>query len=382
MPRKRTGTIEKRGENSHRIRYYNAVGQRQQETIIGTYEDAERELARRQADLANGIPVSAKLNTITFAELAHNVLTDYEVNGFVSVDDQERRIRLHLNPVFGDRKACAITSNQIREYILARKREGSSDGNINRELELMRHCFKLAIEERNLLYAPHVPMLSEDNVRQGFVIREEVDRICAYLPFVLARFVLFAFLTGWRYGEIVKLLWQNVDLDHHREIRIGTSKNREGRVFPLTGELYQLFCELREDRQKATLVSPHVFAINGKKIGAFRKQWNTACFKAGLPCKTRPIQFRGKAQFDRDGKPKVKVLKSERTFHDLRRSFAREMDKEGVRQSAIMKLAGWKTDSVFRRYNIVSEADLRDAIETVDRKAVRKITDGGSNRPK
>jgi integrase len=96
----------------------------------------------------------------------------------------------------------------------------------------------------------------------------------------------------------------------------------------------------------------HVFVIDGEPVGEFRKSWKRACHKAGLPC-----------VLDLEGKP----IKALRTFHDLRRSFARHMDKLHIRQGAIMKLGGWKTDSVFRRYNIVSEGDLRDAIETLNK---------------
>jgi hypothetical protein len=33
-----------------------------------------------------------------------------------------------------------------------------------------------------------------------------------------------------------------------------------------------------------------------------------------------------------------------------------------------MKIGGWKTDSVFRRYNIIDEADLQEAANALDRK--------------
>jgi len=33
-----------------------------------------------------------------------------------------------------------------------------------------------------------------------------------------------------------------------------------------------------------------------------------------------------------------------------------------------MRIGGWKTDSVFRRYNIVDEKDLEEAAAALDRK--------------
>jgi hypothetical protein len=47
--------------------------------------------------------------------------------------------------------------------------------------------------------------------------------------------------------------------------------------------------------------------------------------------------------------------------HDLRRSAVRNMEKKGVPRSHAMKLTGPKTESVYRRYAIVSDADLQEA---------------------
>jgi integrase len=83
---------------------------------------------------------------------------------------------------------------------------------------------------------------------------------------------------------------------------------------------------------------PWVFHRYGQRIHAFRKAWTTACAAAGFPG---------------------------RHFHDFRRSAVRNLTRAGVPEKTAMDLAGHKTRSVFDRYAITSEDDLRQATQRV-----------------
>jgi integrase len=85
-------------------------------------------------------------------------------------------------------------------------------------------------------------------------------------------------------------------------------------------------------------LSEFVFHEYGQPISEskFKRVWARACKKAKLVGKL---------------------------FHDYRRTAARNMLRAGIPQAVAMQITGHKTDSMFRRYSIVSVDDKRAALK-------------------
>ena len=154
-------------------------------------------------------------------------------------------------------------------------------------------------------------------------------------------------------GDLVRLRGEN-------------SKNGEVRSVTLSGDLADLIERRKAQRQVETktgvLLSAYVFHQKGEPVGDFRKAWATACVAAGL----------GQFVCDRSNQPidghtceacngEARYVGS--IFHDFRRTAVRNMVRAGVPERVAMKISGHKTRSIFDRYNIVNEADLRDAMQ-------------------
>ena len=341
MPRKpQFGSIYRRG-SLYWIKYYKNGEPVYESSESCKYGDAQRLLEQRRAEIYSGTHLDSRAKRVTVGDLLDGLERDYKING-KDHDWAERVLRKHLRPYFGSLRAATLKYENAQRYIEQRQACGAANATVNRELSLLHRAFSLGKEAGRVNAVPMLPKkLKENNVRKGFFEREHFVILRSSLPNEVKPIVTFAFWTGCRKGEILSLLWPQVDLIE-RVVRLepGETKNDEPRVIPLVDELHEMLAMQKAARDQNWPECPWVFSRCGRKIKNFRHAWDAACKAAGL--------------INENGGPA-------RVFHDLRRTGVRNLIRAGVPERVAMMISGHKTRSVFDRYNIVSERDLHEA---------------------
>jgi len=311
---------------------------------------AEKILSDRLEEVRRGLYCESIPRKTSFSTLADDLLQDYRINRRRSTRDTEIRIKLHLG-YFQNRLASAITTDMVKEYILHRRAEGATDGTIHNECTILKRMFNLAFRAGKIARVPYIPVPRSANVRKGFLERDGYEPLMAALPIYWKPLVQMAYCTGMRKGELLSLRWENVDLPN-RLVRLnaGETKNGEARVVPVGDDLANALRAQLQLRDTQFPDCPLVFfrVVKTKRnpvpswrpIVDIRKSFETASKKVGLPGLI---------------------------FHDLRRSAIRNIVRAGVHERVAMRISGHKTRSVFDRYNIVSEADLVDAVRKLQK---------------
>jgi integrase len=310
-------------------------------------KDAENLLKQRLGDVAAGRHVGPEKATIN--DLCALVIADYRLRGFRSTKVVEWRYEANVKPVLGSLLAARFGAQHVRLFVEKRRQAGASNSTINRELAIVRRGFRLGVQEDLPLVhrQPVIPGLEEDNARQGFIAREQYERLLEHLPENLRALFVCGYHTGARKNELRRIKWDQVDFDAWViRLSAGQTKGKQARTLPIYGDMQSW---LHKQQESAPVRNPYVFhGQHGCPVDNHMLGWAEACERAG---------FRG-------------LL-----FHDLRRSAIRNMKRAGIQDVVAMKISGHKTRSVFDRYNIVDESDVSGAAEKLEQYFERRQQD-------
>jgi integrase len=323
----------------------NGTSKRFRKKKIPTREHAEMLLAKLQIDAFEGRWFDRQLEATTTVEdcwKAWEPITRRDNDSWASDVDRSRHLVEHL----GQRRAAKLTRKDVEEYRQKRFAEPTrrggppAAGTIDREVALLKRCINYAVECGTLVRNPiaSVPLLNEPNTRDMVLKGTMLGRILKAAPPAFAPVIEFDHETGLRKTEVRFLRWEQVDMTVGC-VRLSSkeTKTNQARIVYLTSRALEILRQV--PRQ---LHSPYVFVNpdTGRPWSELNKMLRRSCDRAGL----KGIWF-----------------------HDLRRSFVTNARRAGVPESVVMKLSGHRTRSVFDRYNIVDEGDLKAAVEQIDR---------------
>ena len=315
-----------------------------------------------------------EMRRVTVTDRLKALIRDFELRGVRSLAQARAHLGFPPKPdgkprtileAFGHERVVELTEDMIDAYIKQRVVEGARPATINRETQLLGQAIRPFLQKHRLP-VPAIRKLPEDNTREGFFARAEIESVIKRLPSDMRDFTRWAYLTAWRKGEIASLRWSDVDVEG-RTVRLSwrRSKNKKARTMTLAGELAAII-ERRSAARTTLVVKKGIepdrvfFRDDGSPVQDFKKAWASACKAAGVPG---------------------------RLFHDLRRSGIRNMTRAGVSRKVATAISGHRTEAIFARYDIADEEDLKEAViktqayvNTLPKSVRPRMTDAGKAR--
>jgi integrase len=305
---------------------------------------AEKLLQRRLGEHGLGIRPAQDTKNVRYKEIRDAYLEEARNKGrtfFVRADGEEYINGMkHLDDFFMGARATDISSDMIRRFIEARRKEGAADPTIRRNLVILRSMLNLARKEGKLRHVdlPYFSMPKDSEPAGQYVPPEDFAKLLKVLPVNLHPFFIFMYATGCRLGAAQRITWDMVSSDC-TEIKLPAAimKARQPLTLVLAGPVLEPVA--------ATLRK--MFRTEGPVFNStnYRPAWSKACAKVGL------------GTYDKKTRTRTGVR-----IHDCRCSAAVNLVDAGVNEDLVMKIGGWKTKAMFSRYNVINTMRTREAM--------------------
>lgn len=273
-----------------------------------------------------------------------------------------------------------VLTDTLEKFISSCKQRELGNASINRCLASLKRAFNLAYRStpRKVFSVPVFPHLKESAPRKGFVEQTQYETLARQCPELWLRTALaVGYSCGFRKGELLNLRARQVDtfcIDPRNPngapitcitLDPGSTKNDEPRnAYLFEPNVIQLLRACVKNKKPDDFVFTR---DDGKPVLDFRGTWSQICCAASLGhmlCATcgKELEYGKKCETEgHAAEPRYVGL----LFHDLRRSAVRNFERSGVPRTVAMEISGHKTEAVYRRYNITSEADKIQAARQI-----------------
>lgn len=288
---------------------------------------------------------------LTFGKFALQWLDVYVRNNNKRSEYRNREYLLNatLIPYFGNKNIEEIGTYDIEQFkndLLMKK--NLAPKTINNYLCILSRCLKSAMEWELLNQMPRIKLMKVPPQKFDYLTVAETEELLGGVKDITHDMILLAVRTGLRFGELIALRWEDVDLEKailtvsrniSREIE-GSPKNNKIRTIPLSKSVI----EMLNNRPKRS-----AYIFHDKK---------------GMPLKYTCCRVRLKR---RCLKANMRVI----SWHILRHTFASHLAAQSNSVITIKELLGHSDIKTTMRYAHANFVMLQSAIESLEPQQVQ-----------
>jgi integrase len=345
------------------VRWFGSDGKRYSKSFK-TRKEAEQYANEQQSQVQKGkadIPASISLREFVSE---HREVMRHQV-ARSTLCDQMRALRMFMKHIGKNIPLKEVTARHAESFIAVRLKSGVKTATANKDIRTLRRVFNLAIEPRGYISSKANPFR---NIRQRkisakpvrYITPEEFQALLnATTDLWWKTFLSVAYTSAARTGELLNLMWKDVDFEMNRirivckeaegNLRSWEPKDHEGRVLPVPAEVIQLLADLQVTSAEGC---PYAF------IPEWRWKHIKQAQKAGKWNDDQALLNNLNRRFN-TLRRRAEVAKC--TLHDLRRSCITNWAKV-LPIHVVQKLAGHSDIKTTRLYYLaVEESDLERA---------------------
>ena len=324
--------IKDNKDGTFTIDYRDPQHRRHRQTITGSKTMAKTILTKIKADIAEGkfFPDRQKQqNVLTFWQAADKY---YDIHLSKKKSGPKLKYTVEfLKKRIGDKPLNRLTTEEIQSFYNTRMAE-TTPSTANRHFTTLRAIINKMIQLK--LYNGENPCTGvskqkENPARTNYLARDQIKTLLDCIEDRSKNLVAFAILTGMRRGEIMRLTWQDMDLNNGI-IHIYESKSGHKREVPIVPDLKNILLGMNPQ------LHGKVFNLTVKQI---EHDFCQALAKAGI------VGIR---------------------FHDLRHTFASHFMMGGGDLCVLQRILGHSDLKMTQRYAHLSPTYLCKSIEIMN----------------